>query len=1258
VTRRLVAIGAILLLAVLVAIPVLTGWLLNTEAGLHFVLRRLESLSAVSITSEGARGTIGGPLSFDRLTIDHDAVRIEVRELHLEPQLGSLLSRTISIARVEAGAVGVTLRKRPPQPPSTPHFMPRPLRLTVGALSLRRVELRLANGQRYAVAFLTGALTMDRNLLQVPAVTLQDPAGQVAGELQLRAAQPLGLSGTLAGHWRLPDDRDYRFSGSVRGDLDRLGTDLRLVQPARLSFSGNALDLTGTPRLLGTLRAIDFDGSPWVPSGRFPALSGSIALDAARDSIGVDGTLTSPAFAAEPLRLQGGGTWRGRVVEIRTLRAWLPRSEASVTVAGSVDLGPESPVLALAGEWSQLRWPLSGDGPPLLTSAQGVYRLGGSLPYAYDVKAETAGAQIPAAAWQASGLVSRDAMTIDALEAYALRGRIRASGRLAWTGPQEWGFTAQARSLDLHELRADLVGQVNLDGSIEGRGFGAEAPWTVRIASLGGTLFGRALTGSGEIARLDGGYELRGVRAVNADSYAMIDGRVGRSLDLALDADLRSLAIVDPRLSGRLTVKARAHGTPARPSIAGVASAAQLRYGTFLAGSAHADIDFDASDASDSRILVQARDVDSGALRFDRIELRGEGRISTHRLSLEFVSPGDERYRLAGFTARVAVRGGLTIDERRWAGELTTTELSFPDGAVTLLQPAALELSPETASAAPICLETGEARLCAEGQWHARPESWRLIYSAQDWPLKRLLTSLLGWREFDGMLQASGWVGKEPGQDWLGGTTILLDQASLDIPRNKFRTERIRLGGGRLDLFAEPERIRTSLALAVGENARIEGQAQADRLPGRPMHDYPLVGQIHGGSEALTALPVFVPEIDRSAGSLEAELVIGGTLGEPLFNGAFEVRDGRFEFYRTNFVLADAHLTGRFEGDELSFDGRGTTSGGAVTLEGRFRWPEGVMNGSMRLTGDRMLVADTPEYRIVASPDLTVTASTAGYVVSGKVAIPSALIAPKDLTTSVSTSPDERIVGIDAEDEAPSTLERVRSRIDVVLGEDVRVDSYGLTARLGGAVTVLTRPADVARGQGAINVVEGHYKAFGQDVRITRGRLSYDNTPLSQPTLDLVAERRIEAEDVTVAVNVRGQLDQPYISITSVPAMSSNEALSYLLTGRSVDTLQSGEVQQLDSAAQSLAVGGGGWLLGGIGSRLGLDEVTVEGSGADDTSVVLGKYLSTKLFVSYGISISEAINTIKLRYTLNSKWSVEAEAGLDQSADLEYRIER
>src|SRR4029450_5300797 len=272
---------------------------------------------------------------------------------------------------------------------------------------------------------------------------------------------------------------------------------------------------------------------------------------------------------------------------------------------------------------------------------------------------------------------------------------------------------------------------------------------------------------------------------------------------------------------------------------------------------------------------------------------------------------------------------------------------------------------------------------------------------------------------------------------------------------------------------------------------------------------------------------------------------------EPRFNGEFAIHDGEFELYRTNLVLTNTELAGRFGGDELRFNGGARTPQGALTLDGRFTWPEDVMTGAMRLKGDDLLVADTPEYRIVASPDLTVAAGAEGFQVTGKVRIPSAKIAPKDLSTSVSTSQDERIVGIEDTDEGPSTLERVHSRIALELGDDVRVQSYGLKARLDGSVTIMTRPADVARGLGAINVAEGQYKAFGQDVRIARGRLSYNNTPLSEPVLDLVAERRIEDEDVTVAVNVRGTLDAPFISLTSTPAMSQNEALSYLLTGRS-----------------------------------------------------------------------------------------------------------
>ena len=99
--------------------------------------------------------------------------------------------------------------------------------------------------------------------------------------------------------------------------------------------------------------------------------------------------------------------------------------------------------------------------------------------------------------------------------------------------------------------------------------------------------------------------------------------------------------------------------------------------------------------------------------------------------------------------------------------------MKFPDGGATLLQPALIEASPSIVKVAPICLKSDEARLCIEGERRAKPAAWRVIYSAQDWPLRRLLRSILGWREFDGRLQAAGWAAQEPGEDWTGGMTLL-----------------------------------------------------------------------------------------------------------------------------------------------------------------------------------------------------------------------------------------------------------------------------------------------------------------------------------------------------------------------------------------------------------------------------------------------------------------------------------------------------
>jgi len=68
--------------------------------------------------------------------------------------------------------------------------------------------------------------------------------------------------------------------------------------------------------------------------------------------------------------------------------------------------------------------------------------------------------------------------------------------------------------------------------------------------------------------------------------------------------------------------------------------------------------------------------------------------------------------------------------------------------------------------------------------------------------------------------------------------------------------------------------------------------------------------------------------------------------------------------------------------------------------------------------------------------------------------------------------------------------------------------------------------------------------------------------------------------------------------------------------------------------------------------------VGIEQNLANETSLVFSKYLSSRLYVSYGVSLAEAINTLKLRYRINDRWALRTEAGKEASAEIVYTVEK
>jgi translocation and assembly module TamB len=143
-----------------------------------------------------------------------------------------------------------------------------------------------------------------------------------------------------------------------------------------------------------------------------------------------------------------------------------------------------------------------------------------------------------------------------------------------------------------------------------------------------------------------------------------------------------------------------------------------------------------------------------------------------------------------------------------------------------------------------------------------------------------------------------------------------------------------------------------------------------------------------------------------------------------------------------------------------------------------------------------------------------------------------------------------------------------------------------------------------------------------------------------------------------VGVQVRGTARRPETTIVSSPAMETSEALSWLVLGRPLRTASGNESQQLGAAA--LALGAGGNLVAQqLGANLGLDEAGVTDSrNLGGATFTIGKYVSPRLFLSYGVSLVGTGQVVTLKYLLTRGFDISVESGNENAASLNWRTER
>lgn len=420
----------------------------------------------------------------------------------------------------------------------------------------------------------------------------------------------------------------------------------------------------------------------------------------------------------------------------------------------------------------------------------------------------------------------------------------------------------------------------------------------------------------------------------------------------------------------------------------------------------------------------------------------------------------------------------------------------------------------------------------------------------------------------------------------------------------------------------------------------------------------------------LAMLDWVLPGMRYHGGKATAQLNLTGTLNEPSLNGDMEVYAESVVFAETNFVFNDVRLALI---DRAESEGTLEIEGQAKAGDDGWLLVEGVAmpldaEAYLRITGKNFRALQMPTATVDISPDLTLHVKQRAIDIAGTVDVPYANISAPDFETSVGNSNDV-VITRDGEpvnqDKAEEDGLQVNAQIRVTLGQKVSVDAYGFTGRLIGSLEVVEEPRRPTTAIGSIKVAEGSYELYGQELTIDRGAFIYNGGDISNPGLDLRVRREISnsnnIRNVTVGAQVMGTLTEPDFRLYSTPAMPDSEILSYLILGKSMQSASATNTDDIQlQALLMLGAKGTGAIGESLQTTFGIDEFGIDNDpNTRETSFYIGKYLSPKLFVRYGVGLLESTNTFMVRYQLTERLLIETMASSQaQGGDIFYTFER
>ncbi|UCE72303.1 MAG: translocation/assembly module TamB domain-containing protein, partial [Nitrospiraceae bacterium] len=684
------------------------------------------------------------------------------------------------------------------------------------------------------------------------------------------------------------------------------------------------------------------------------------------------------------------------------------------------------------------------------------------------------------------------------------------------------------------------------------------------------------------------------------------------------------------------------------PSVQAQINGSGLSLPSYQAATLKLDAKVDVSDRDPSNINMSAEKLFINSRKIQSLDLKAAGKLSSHTLSFSAVLP----------EILIRLSADASLKDDLWQGNLTNGEVDLHDfGTWTLKKPAEFSLSERAAHTGNLCLGRDSSSACLQTEWIDK-DGLSGHATLSEIPLSLFNPAISPDASLDGTLNGKA------GMSYNNNT--LYGQIAIDVPLGKMSYKTPRQESFSLPL--EQARISASLVrdgldlnvdLPLKERGHVQGSLHLPQFS--PLEDLKkdqlISGKILADFNALDVVPLFTTGIEDTTGLIRADLTMAGTLGLPEVTGQVSLHEGSAHIPVLGIHVSDINLDVKARQNRaLTVDSRLTSGQGTARIEGEvFLNDAGTVQASLSLKGESVEVVRVPQLHILTSPDIEVKIHDRDIDVEGTVSVPEAAIEPPDLSGAVPVSKDVYIMSESPQKKSEEDW-RINSRLQLTLGKNVSFRGFGLSSRITGSIHVTEEPGKATRAKGELELMDGIYKAYGQELTIKKGRFLFVDL-IDDPGLDVEAVRKIK--DILAGVQVSGTLKDPHMRVFSVPSMDQGDALSYLLLGRPMNELSRSQGGQLQNAALSAGLSGGGLLAQKIGATFGLEDVDVEqGETIEESSLIIGKYLSPNLYVSYGIGLFEPINTIRMRYNLSRRWLLQTEYGIESGGDVLYKLER